>query len=172
MLGDVYEELKSIGVNQKDIPLLIQWVENPKYDLPGLDIFHGATDLRTHDLIHILWGRGLLAKDEAFVIGFTMGSSNRVSSTEEWLYTLFSKHLYPDPYRFSDSDIQVFKDAVRLGYVSDCQPLAGVDYESLMSLTIADARERIGIEEPLLRAYYAIEKKRYPDIVESMRLLD
>ena len=36
-------ELLAFGF-QEDIPLIIQMVENPKFDLPGIDIFHGSTD--------------------------------------------------------------------------------------------------------------------------------
>lgn len=85
-LREAYTELLAFGLKQEDIPLIIQMVENPKFDLPGIDIFHGSTDLRTHDFIHILLGRGVMIKDEAFVIGFTMGSTNRVTTTEERLF--------------------------------------------------------------------------------------
>ena len=33
-------------------------------------------------------------------------------------------------------------------------------------------RHALGIETDLLRAYYAIERRRYPDSPESQRLLD
>lgn len=162
--------LNNLALAQEDIPLIIQLVENPKFDLPGIEIFNGATTLDTHDHIHILLGRGLLPADEAFVIGFTMGSTNRVTTTEEKLYSFFSKYLFPKAYRFDDMAIQIFKDAVRLGYVSDCQRLDKVDYPKLYGMTISEARAAIGIEEDLLQAYYAIEKKRYPDNFASQRL--
>lgn len=171
-LGEAQDRLAGFGLGQDDIPFLIQLVENPKFDVPGIEIFSGATDLRTHDHIHILLGRGLLPKDEAFVLGFTMGSTDRVGQLEERLFTFFTKYLYPRAYRFSDEDIRVFRDAVRLGYVSDCKRLDRVDYEALRPLTLAQARAQIGIEEDLLRAYYAIERRRYPASFESQRLLD
>ncbi|MCG8668859.1 MAG: hypothetical protein MI867_05555 [Pseudomonadales bacterium] len=171
-LAQAFKEMQDIALEQDSIPLIVQLVENPSYDLPGVEIFSGATNLETHDYIHLLLGRGVLPKDEAFVLGFTMGSTNRVGSIEEKLYGLFTKYLYPKHYRFTDEDFQIYKDAVRLGYVSDCQPLDGVDYESLASLTLKQARERIGIETDLIRAYFGIEKKRHPDSFESQRLLD
>ena len=170
-LGEAYSELAAFGDNQNAIPFIVQMVENPKFDLPGIDIFNGATSLKTHDFIHILLGRGILPKDEAFVIGFTMGSTNRVSAVEEKLYGLFSRFLYPKEFRFSDTDFEVYKDALRLGFISDCQPLDKVDYEALMHLSLEDARKAIGIESSLIRAYYEIEKRRYPDERESQRLL-
>jgi dihydropyrimidinase len=129
-----------------------------------------ATDLETHDYIHILLGRGVLPKDEAFVLGFTMGSTNRVGNIEERLYGLFTRFLYPKHYRFTDDDFQVYKDAVRLGYVSDCTPLDKVDYPALSHLTVREARRELGIETALLKAYFEIEKRRYPDSFESQRL--
>lgn len=171
-LRELHDELAGFGLQQHDVPFLVQLVENPKYDLPGIDVFNGATDLVRHDRIHILLGRGLLAKDEAFVIGFTMGSTDRVSQTEEKLYGFFSKYLYPKRYRFSDSDFRVFRDAVRLGFVSDCQPLDRADLDAVLDLPLAEARRRLGIEVDLLRAYFEIEKRRYPESPESQRLLD
>lgn len=87
-LRDAKQSLAALGAKQKDIPLLVQLVENPRYDIPGIEVFHGAVDVATHDSIHIILGRGLLPKDEAFVIGFTMGSTNKVTTLEERLYTL------------------------------------------------------------------------------------
>ena len=170
-LSSAYQELQEFGLQQVEIPYIIQIVENPKFDLPGGDIFHGKTDIETHDYLHIILGRGVLAKDEAFVIGFTMGSSNRVTSTEENLYSFFAKYLYPKAYRFTDEDLRVFKDAVKLGFISDCQPLSEVDYSCHLEQPLGKIREDLGIETNLLHAYYTIEKRRHPGSQESQRLL-
>lgn len=166
-----YASLDAVGMQQRDVPLIVQLVENPKYDLPGIEIFSGATDLRQHDCLHILLGRGLLSKDEAFVLGFTMGSSNRVGDMEERLFALIARYVYPKNYRFDDEDVAVFKDAVRLGYVSDCRPLAEVNLEAMFDWPLGRIRAAIGLELDLLRAYYAIEGRRYPACAESQRLL-
>ena len=170
-LAEARAELATIGFPQDAIPLIVQLVENPKYDLPGVELFDGAADLDTHDNIHILLGRGLLPKDEAFVLGFTMGSTNRVGAVEEKLYELFSRYLYPHDYRFSREDFAVYRDALRLGQISGCEPLHSLDYEALMSLDLACARRKAGIEVDLLRASYRIEKRRHPQAPESRRLL-
>jgi hypothetical protein len=171
-LREAYESLRPYGLDQRDVPLIIQLVENPKYDVPGIELFPGAADLRTHDIIHIVLGRGLLLKDEAFVIGFTMGSTDRVGATEERIYQFFARHLFPGAYRFGDEEVRVFKDAVRLGYVSDCRSLSEVDYDPFFDSPLGHIRAELGIEDDLLRAYYAIEKRRYPNSPESQRLLD
>ncbi len=64
------------------------------------------------------------------------------------------------------------KDAVKLGFVSDCEPLSEVDYAPYLDWKLEDIRRELGIEEDLLRAYYAIEKRRYPESSDSQRLLD
>ena len=170
-LSSAYHELQEFGLKQEEIPYIIQIVENPKFDLPGGDIFHGKTDIETHDYLHIILGRGVLTKDEAFVIGFTMGSTNRVTSTEENLYSFFAKYLYPKAYRFTDDDLHVFKDAVKLGFISDCQSLSEVDYSHYLQYPLKEIREDLGIEANLLQANYTIEKRRYPESLESQRLL-
>jgi hypothetical protein len=171
-LGETYAEIRQFGIKAEDLPFLVRLIENPEYDLPGFDLFHGATDLKTHDQIHIVLGRGLLAKDEAFVIGFTMGSTDRVSASEERLFGLLARYLYPRQYRFDAEDLRVFRDAVRLGFVSDCRPLHEVRYDDYADLPLREVRKALGIEEDLLRAYYAIERRRCPQSFESQRLLD
>ena len=170
-LGEVLESAEHIAAAQDDIPLIVQLIENPKFDIPGITLFNGAVDLKTHDCIHAILGRGLLPHDEAFTIGFTMGSTNRVTSAEQRLYTLAAKYLYPGPYKFTDDDIQIFQDGVHLGYVSDCQPLDKIDFTPYRDMTLAEVRQAIGIEVDLLQAYYRIEQRRYPDSIESQRLL-
>ena len=170
-LSAAYASLRAIALKQRDVPLLVQLVENPRFDLPGVEIFSGATNLRTHDYLHIVLGRGLLPKDEAFVLGFTMGSTNRVGSVEETLFTLIARYLYPKSYRFDDEDVAVYKDAVRLGYISDCKPLAEIRFGPMLDWSLQRIRKAVGVEEDLLHAYYSVEAKRYPKSVESRRLL-
>lgn len=170
-LRQILESSAHLRAEQVDIPLIIQLVENPKFDIPGINIFNGAVDLHIHDCIHAILGRGMLPKDEAFVIGFTMGSTNRVTTTEEKLFGLAAKYLYPGPYKFSDEDIHVFQDAVRLGFVSDCEPLSEINYDQYMEVPVAQVRERIGLEADLLKAYYRIEKRRYPNDAASRRVI-
>nr|AUN37493.1 hypothetical protein [uncultured bacterium] len=170
-LREAKENLAQLGAKQEDIPLMIQLVENPRYNIPGFDFFHGAVDLATHDSIHILLGRGLLPKDEAFVIGFTMGSTDQVTTMEENLYAAFSKHLYPKVYQFKDEEIRIFKDATKLGFISDCRPLDKVDYSKYLDWKLGDIRRDIGLENDLIVAYYRIEQKRFPNSKASQRLL-
>lgn len=161
------DSLACVGAMADDIPLMVRLAENPQFDL-----FHGAADLKAHDHIHAVLGRGLLAKDEAFVIGFTMGSTHRLGAAEESLFTLVARRLYPGIYRFSEEDVLVFRDAVRLAAISDCAPLNRIDYGVYLDRGLDDIRRALGVDTALLRAYFAIERRRYPDAPESRRLLD
>jgi hypothetical protein len=152
------------------IPFLVRLIENPKYDIPYITLFDGAVNLTEHDIIHLLLGRGMLAKDEAFIIGFTMGSSNAMSTFQKKTYTLIAKYLYPKYYKFSKEDVDVFKKGAHLGYVSDCTPLSKVNFCQLMDLTLKEAREKVGLNPDLLQAYYDNERKKYPNDKASARL--
>jgi len=172
LLRDALADMHAQSDEQGDIPLIVQLVENPRFRLPGLNLFHGAVDLNDHDCIHILLGRGMLAKDEAFVIGFTMGSTGRVGSLEERLYRLISQHLYPDIYKFKQDDLEIFRDALHLGMITHCQPLDGIDYSQYMDLPLGEIRRKLGVNSALLRAYYAQEGDRYAYAPECRRLLN
>ena len=76
-LQSVLGTMRDFKLAQQDIPFIIKATENPKYITSKL--FTGAVDLFSHDCIHVLLGRGLLVKDEAFVIGYTMGSGKKMS---------------------------------------------------------------------------------------------
>jgi hypothetical protein len=170
-LGMAYAHLQQIGLRQEQIPFIVQLIENPRFELPGIEIFPGATDLPTHDCIHILLGRGLDSIDEAFVLGYTMGSTNRLNATEEALYTFFARNFYPEGYKFGDDEVRVFRDAVRLAYITGGASLAEVDYRQYDDKTLKELRQQLGIDEGLLRAYYSLEKKRFPTHAASQRLL-
>ena len=172
LLKDAQDSLQQVGANSEEVPLIVRLIENPKLGLPGLDFFHGAVELEHHDLIHIILGRGLLAVDEAFTIGFTMGSTQKVTTTEEILYTWIAKNLYPKDYKFNDIEIEVFKNAVRLGSISNCLALDSIQLSNYLEWPIKSVREKIGLECNLLMAYYEVEKNRYPDSISSQRLLD
>lgn len=171
-LTEAWHDLARVGAAPDKIPLMVQLVENPKYRVPGMDLFHGRVELQQHDAIHILLGRGLLNKDEGFTIGFTMGSSRKVSTTEEELFVSIASHLYPPPYRFNAEDIEVFRDGLRLAYIMGCNSLEDIDFNDYSDFRLCDLRTAMGISTDLLGSYYALEKGRYPKCPASQRLLD
>ncbi|CBL45885.1 Hypothetical protein HDN1F_23020 [gamma proteobacterium HdN1] len=163
--------LATLAARAEEIPLLVRLIENPRYRIPGVTLFHGAVDLRQHDCIHLLLGRGLLSKDEAFVIGFTMGSTGEVSSVEESVFCKIARHLYPRIYRFDQEDESIFRDAVKLGAISRCEPLDRADFRPLLDVSLDEARRVLGIERELIEAYYRVEQRRFPEDRTSARLI-
>ena len=171
-LREAQQSMSNVRAEEEEIPLMVQLVENPKFQIPGFRLFHGAVDLQQHDFIHIVLGRGLLEKDEAFTIRFTMGTTTKVSTTEEKLYSIIAQYLYPKVYKFDNDDIEVFGNAVRLGYISGCVALDEFDFTPCLDMTLREVRGKLGIEKDLMLAYYHIEKKRYPGASDCQRLLD
>ncbi len=156
---------------QGAIPFIVQVIENPKYQLPYLNPFHGAVDLKNHDCIHILLGRGMRSKDEAFVIGFTMGSTGNVGCLEEKLYQLAAQYLYPGVYKFTTDDLSVFKQALHLAIASPVCALDEVDFDQFMDWPLNKIRADLGIDPHLLKASYQIEAATFPKSEECQRLL-
>ena len=155
-------------LNQKEVPLIIKLVENP--DCWTSKLFTGAVDLFRHDCIHVLLGRGLLPKDEAFVIGYTMGSAKKMKRWRRNLFMFFAKYLYPKGYRLREEERFVFNMGVKMGSLIE-EDLSLVDFESLNKLTPKGLREKLGVDENLLMNYYLLEKVLFPDSPESQRLL-
>ncbi|MHC5765008.1 MAG: hypothetical protein ACYTXI_05145 [Nostoc sp.] len=101
-LNEVYSIV--FNFHQPKIPFVIWLLENPN----SLLALPGKISLRHHDYIHILLGRGLSSEDEAFVIGFTMGNDLKTNKLHLFIYKLFTKFIYPYPYKFSTLDLIKF----------------------------------------------------------------
>jgi len=171
-LAVAWASLKEVGARKENIPLIVKLIENPEFHLAGLTLFHGAVDLKAHDYIHILLGRGLLPEDEAFTIGYTMGATKQVGIAEAAVFEWVTRHLYPSTYQFKDRDINIFYSALKLAESSNCVALDRVDYTELIDGPLQQVRSKLGINENKIRAYYQTEKTLYPDSKASRRLLD
>lgn len=149
-----------------DVPFVVRLLENPvsPVALPG------AVNLFGHDCIHALLGRGLLPQDEAFVLGFTMGTARNLRPWHVDLFLLCAEQLYRDPYRFTALDAQVFAFAVSAGQASGAVPLAQVDFRSHFHRGVGSLRREVGIDPALLRGLYAVEASRWPGTDASLRL--
>lgn len=170
-LREVYTELMKFGNNQDQVPWIVKLIENPFFHFGGLGYFKGRVTLQQHDYIHILLGRGTMLADEAFVIGFTMGSTDKVSEIERNLFSLIVNKLYPQEYKFSEIGKRIFQDALALAWASDCQALEEIDFEPMLDWSLKDIRKAIGLEPELLQAYYQVEANRYPKSRASQRLI-
>ena len=167
-LTQVLDEMIEWKIHANNVPLIIRLVENPDYKTSKL--FTGAVNLFTHDCIHILLGRGILPKDEAFVIGYTMGSSKKMRRWRRNLFMFCAKHLYPSEYRFGEEERFVFNVGVMLGSLCKTD-LSKVEFSRIKEESISLIRKKLGINTKLLRHYYAVEKNCFPKSKESARLL-
>jgi len=166
-LGEARSSMKPFALAQEDIPLIIKLVENPKYDI---GLFAGYVDLFTHDCVHILLGRGLLLKDEAFVIGYTMGTSKKMFRWRRNLFMFCAKYLYPEEYGFGEDERFVFNLGVMVG--SRCPTdLSKTDFKKLLNKDVAEIRNELKMDSDLLRSCYLAEKNLFKDSRESLRLV-
>lgn len=164
VLADVYRSMPRNPAT--DVPFVVRLLENPKSPLA----LPGAVDLFGHDCIHALLGRGLLPQDEAFVLGFTMGTERTLRPWHVDLFLLCAEQVYRGPYRFTQLDAEVFAFAVSAGKASGAAPLAQVDFRSHFHRDVGSLRREVGIDPAMLRGLYAAEASRWPGTDASLRL--
>lgn len=164
-LRAVYQTLPGFPADK--VPSIVRKFENP--DSP--DALPGAVTLLRHDLIHILLGRGLLDQDEAFVIGFTMGTAKEALTEGHvaGMKDIFSRQ-YPEPYRIAEEDLIAYDLGVRTGREMGIRDLYKVVIEELMDQPIGEVRKALGIDEARLREIYREEARKIPNTLESARL--
>ena len=167
ILKDVLEKMIAFRLEAHEVPFIIRLAENPKYDI---GLFAGYVDLFAHDCIHILLGRGLLPKDESFVIGYTMGSTQKMPRWRKSLFLFCSKYLYPEGYKFKEEERFVFNMGVIAG--SKCkQDLSKFNFKDYLHKTPHEIRGELGINVKFLEECYRVEKNFFPDSEESQRLI-
>lgn len=164
LMGEVYESLPAAPPSA--IPEEVRALENPE----SAEAFPGAITLERHDCIHVLIGRGLLPQDEAFVIGFTMGASKKVTKLQYEMFRNLAVNWYPEPYNFSEADLFSFDLGFAKGTASEAAALEHFPFERFMDMKVGDMRKRLGINVPQLRAAYRKEKLLLPDSAASGRL--
>lgn len=148
------------------IPWIVRLFENPQ----GWLRLHGAVNLKNHDMIHILLGRGLLDQDEAFVIGFTMGSTKAVSAVERRFFKFVVSQLYPEPYRISRTMLAAYDLGVEAGTEFGVRNLHLVLRDDMLDKPLGETRRALQIDTQQLRRYYARERAALPGTLASMRL--
>ncbi|MEO5714414.1 MAG: hypothetical protein ABIT37_13080 [Luteolibacter sp.] len=163
--------LMAIGNPQSEVPWIVRIMENPAFDVPPLSMFHRRVNLEQHDCIHLLLGSGTTLMDEAFTIGFTMGSTKRMSRSAQELFGKVAGRLYPKAHRFPAAAVRVFHDAVHLAPASNYVPPDHVDFRKLLAPPPRELRSQLGVEENLLQAYYESEAARNPKFDACRRLV-
>lgn len=163
-LGELYRQLP--GDTATTVPWYVKLLENPKSPVA----LAGAVDLFTHDCIHFVLGRGLLPQDEAFVLGFTMGTSRACPWWHPRVLGFCAQHLYRGAYRFSQIEREVFHFAVVVGQLSPVPALGDIDFRALLYDPLDRIRAKLGLDARLLSEIYRSERLRWPDTSASRRL--
>jgi hypothetical protein len=137
-----------------DLPIWIWLLESPESPIA----LPGSLDLYGHDCIHLLLNRGISAYDEAFVIGFTMGNSDKVEPHHIAIIKTFSRFLYPNPFKFNLSHLQVFDLGFKYGQRMRCKNIHKENFDVYKSWTIQDLRMRYGISLSELQTLWMAEE--------------
>ncbi|MEZ6092590.1 MAG: hypothetical protein R3C05_32185, partial [Pirellulaceae bacterium] len=148
------------------IPFVVRLFENPASWIR----FRGAIDLDDHDVLHVLLGRGLQDQDEAFVLGFAMGTAKRVSWLQYRIFKTVLARLYPEPYRIPTYLLPAFDLGVECGQATGNKNLYKRSLHPLRQLSVAEARVQAGIDVDVLRSFFQREQEAVPLTVASMRL--
>lgn len=149
-LREVYETLPTYEFSS--YPLIVLALENPKSPIA----LPGKCNLLTHDLIHALLGRGLFVQDEAFVIGYTMGTSKKISRFQKGIFKFAARYLYPKKYRFKPSDLIVYDLGFMAGQANKTE-IFDIPLAEMMDEKLGVIRERCDIDKALLRTLYSLE---------------
>ena len=160
------KSMESFKLQQTEVPFIIRLFEHPKYN-----ILPGAVTLDNHDIIHILLGRGLLPKDEAFVIGFTMGTTKALTTIDTAIFKFVTRFLYPAGYRFGKEEHKIFHNGVNCAHRMDCPDFSKLDLTQYFNYNIKEARKELKINTDELVEEYIIESMCYENSPESQRLL-
>lgn len=163
-LGEALDTLP--GNPPDDIDPIIRLFENPKSPIA----FRGAVSLERHDCIHILLGRGLLPQDEAFVIGYTMGTAPYITPLETGLFKFIAYHFYPKPYDFKKEDLKAYDLGVKAGKRNPKRALYTFPIEEHKAKTLGELRDILSINKTLLKDVYSVERNILPDTIASKRL--
>ena len=151
-LGEVYETAPIAGFSP--YPFIVQVFENPKSPLALKE--HCQT--KRHDCIHVLLGRGFFVQDEAFVIGYSMGTSKTIGGFAKEYFKFCVTNLYPRQYKFTEKDVLIYD----LGFFAGQQNkinLFNMNIEDMLEQPLGELRKKLNIDVLLLKKLYDIEKK-------------
>lgn len=141
------------AASPEDIPWRVRLFENPASPIA----FPGAINLTRHDALHVLLGRGLRNQDEAFVIGFTMGTCAQIRRWQVCFFRWIITHVYPAPYRFCPQDLIAFDLGFNVGQSIPVRDLGRYPFEKHTHCILDELRHRLGINPAKLHAIYRLE---------------
>ena len=145
--------LESINADeQSDIPFMVWLLENPDSIFP----LPGKINLYNHDCLHILLDRGVSLWDEAFVVGFTMGSDLKTNRFHLAFFNILSSWLYPQQYKFDKKQVKLLKIAFDYGRKIKVKNLNKIDFQLAQNKTVGELRKMFGINLEEVRQYLAL----------------
>ena len=130
------------GDEQSDIPFMVWLLENPDSIFP----LPGKINLYNHDCLHILLDRGISLLDEAFVVGFTMGSDLKTNRFHLAVFKILSNLLYPKQYKFNHKQFKLFKIAFDYGRKLKVKNINQIDFKAYENKTVGEMRKLLGID--------------------------
>lgn len=139
------------GDEQSAIPFMVQFLENPNSIFP----LPGKINLYNHDCLHILLDRGLSLFDEAFIVGFTMGSDIKTNRFHLAVFKILSSLFYPKSYKFSRKQFQLFDVAFNYGRRLKVKNLNYVDFKAHENKTVEELRTLFGIDMEEVKQCFA-----------------
>jgi hypothetical protein len=138
-LAAAVEDLK--GDPPGTIPWLVWLLENPASPLS----LPGKIDLNGHDCIHLLLKRGFRSRDEAYVVGFTMGNDTSTNSIHLLIFKVAAYFLYPLKYRFTYLELKIFDLGVRRGRRAKIENINKIDWLRWKHQKLRDIRRELGL---------------------------
>ena len=139
----LFDCLKNInGDEQSNIPWIVWSLENPDSIFP----LPGKINLYNHDCLHILLGRDFSLFDEAFVVGFTMGSDLKTNRFHLAAFKFLSSLFYPKQYKFNREHFKLFDIAFSYGRRLKVKNLNQFDFKAYENKTVSELRKYLGIE--------------------------
>jgi len=133
--------LDKMPITPASTPKIITLMENPSspFYLPG------PANIQVHDIVHCLLLRGLLAQDEAFVIGFTMGAAEGACAKDRIMFKNIAGSLYRKPYHFSSLDLLIYDVGFDLGATNEMKNIHFLNPSEFLNLTWIEAVSVAGI---------------------------
>ena len=130
------------GDEQSDIPFLVWLLENPESIFP----LPGKINLYNHDCLHILLDRDISLVDEAFVVGFTMGSDLKTNRFHLAVFKILSSIFYPKQYKFNQEQFELFNIAFNYGRRLKVKNLNKLYFKAYEHKTVGELRKLFGID--------------------------
>src|SRR4051812_47545595 len=160
-LRELYSRLPGFSADQ--VHPMVRLFENPESPIA----FEGAITLERHDILHCLLGRGLLDQDEAFVLGYTMGTSKRMNRVKKWAFKTVLAN-YPEPYRIMGPELKAYDLGVATGSQCGTDAIYNHPLENYFDVPIGETRRRLGISKDILLECYAREQTEIPGTPASL----